>query len=142
MKNGILRQLLFLGLFAFMAETACAQLNSYRELHKVKRKETIFGIAKDNGLTIEELIKANPEMNTPGYELKKGEYIYPPLFYALICRGSYDEGIDTYMPELCPLLYQHSASIRFHTPHSRHHGNLHPHAGNDVRKHTAGYNSA
>lgn len=49
MKNGILRQLLFLGLFAFMAETACAQLNSYRELHKVKRKETIFGIAKDNG---------------------------------------------------------------------------------------------
>lgn len=63
MKNGILRQLLFLGLFAFMAETACAQLNSYRELHKVKRKETIFGIAKDNGLTIEELIKANPEMN-------------------------------------------------------------------------------
>ena len=60
MKNGILRQLLFLGLFAFMAETACAQLNSYRELHKVKSKETIFGIAKDNGLTIEELIKANP----------------------------------------------------------------------------------
>lgn len=78
MKNGILRQLLFLGLFAFMAETACAQLNSYRELHKVKRKETIFGIAKDNGLTIEELIKANPEMNTPGYELKKGEYIKIP----------------------------------------------------------------
>ena len=74
--------------------------------------------------------------------MKKGEYIYPPLFYALICRGSYDEGIDTYMPELCPLLYQHNASIRFHTPHSRHHGNLHPHAGNDVRKHTAGYNSA
>ena len=63
---------------AFMAETALAQVQTYKELHKVKRKETIFGIARENGVTIEELIQANPEMNNPDYELKKGEYIRIP----------------------------------------------------------------
>ena len=67
-----------LTVFCFMAGTALAQVQDYKELHKVKRKETIFGIARENGLTIEELIKANPEMNTPGFELKKGDYIKIP----------------------------------------------------------------
>ncbi len=60
------------------ADMALAQTAAYKELHKVKRKETIFGIARDNGITVEELIKANPEMNTPGYELRKGDYIKIP----------------------------------------------------------------
>ena len=47
-------------------------------MHKVKKKETLFGIARDNGLTVQELIDANPEMNTPGYELKKGDFIVIP----------------------------------------------------------------
>lgn len=55
-----------------------AQTAKWREMHKVKRKETIFGIARDNGLTIEELINANPDMKQPGYELKKGDYIFIP----------------------------------------------------------------
>ena len=58
---------------------AMAQTTKWREIHKVKRKETVFGIAKDNGLTIEELLDANPEMKKPGYELKKGEYIFIPF---------------------------------------------------------------
>ena len=74
----ITRYFLLLALFSINVETALAQVQNYKELHQVKRKETIFGIARDNGLTIEELIKANPEMNTPGYELKKGEYIKIP----------------------------------------------------------------
>lgn len=49
-----------------------------QDMHKVKRSETIFGIARKYGLTVDELIKANPEMNTPGYELKKGDYIVIP----------------------------------------------------------------
>ena len=65
-------------LFCFAAETALAQVQSFREMHKVKRKETIFGIARDYGLTVQELINANPDMNAPGYELKKGEYIKIP----------------------------------------------------------------
>ena len=56
-----------------------SQVPKFKELHKVKRKETIFGIARDNGLTIDELIEANPEMKTPGYELRKGDYITIPF---------------------------------------------------------------
>ncbi|MGN1375994.1 MAG: LysM peptidoglycan-binding domain-containing protein [Prevotella sp.] len=47
--------------------------------HKVKKSETVFGIAKKYGVTITDLIKANPVMNTPGYELKKGDYVVIPL---------------------------------------------------------------
>ena len=76
----ILRYFLLLTTFFLTAEMLPAQVQNYKELHKVKRKETIFGIARENGLTVEELIKANPEMNTPGYEgLKKGDYIRIPF---------------------------------------------------------------
>ena len=64
---------------SFVAETALAQVQKIKELHKVKRKETIFGIARENGLTIDELINANPEMKAPGYELRKGDYIKIPF---------------------------------------------------------------
>ena len=66
-------------MFSFVAEGAMSQVPKFKELHKVKRKETIFGIARDNGLTIDELIEANPEMKTPGYELRKGDYIKIPF---------------------------------------------------------------
>ena len=74
----ILRFFMLLALFCFTAETALAQTQTIREMHKVKRKETLFGIARDYGLTVQELIDANPEMNSPGYELKKGDYIKIP----------------------------------------------------------------
>lgn len=72
------RYFLLLVLLAFCIDSAWSQVVSFKELHKVKRKETIFGIAKENGITIEELINANPEMKVPGYELKKGDYIKIP----------------------------------------------------------------
>lgn len=40
--------------------------------HKVKKQETVFGIAKAYGLTIEELQAANPEMRSSDFVLKKG----------------------------------------------------------------------
>lgn len=55
-----------------------AQSQNYREMHKVKKGETVFGIAKKYEITIEELVKANPDMNAVGYELKKGDYIFIP----------------------------------------------------------------
>lgn len=64
---------------AFFAVTAClAQAKPWKEMHKVKRSETIFGIAKKYGITVNDLIKANPDMNTSDYELKKGDYIFIP----------------------------------------------------------------
>ena len=55
-----------------------AQTTVWRDLHKVKKKETIFGIAKEYGVSIQELINANPEMKQEGYELKKGNWIFVP----------------------------------------------------------------
>ena len=46
--------------------------------YKVKRKETIWGIAHAHGLTVEELVLANPEMREPGYALKRGSVIRIP----------------------------------------------------------------
>ena len=68
-----------LTVLCFVADSAWAQVQTYKELHKVKRKETIFGIARENGITIQELIQANPEMNNPDFELKKGDYIKIPF---------------------------------------------------------------
>lgn len=72
-----MRYFLLLAVASFIAETALAQ-QVFKDLHEVKRKETIFGIARENGLTVQELIDANPEMNAPGYELKKGDIIKIP----------------------------------------------------------------
>ena len=67
--------------FAILISTdmAIAQVSEQiRGLHKVKRKETIFGIARQYDIQIEELIEANPEMRQPDYELKKGDVIRIP----------------------------------------------------------------
>ena len=75
----ILRYFLLLTLLAFTAETMMAQELKTRQIHKVKRKETIFGIARDYGITVRELLEANPEMNEPTYPgLKRGDYIIVP----------------------------------------------------------------
>ena len=55
-----------------------AQSVQWHDQHKVKRKETIFGIAKEYGVTIPQLIEANPSMKQAGYELKKGDLIFVP----------------------------------------------------------------
>ena len=66
--------MLFGASFSLMAQST----SKVREMHKVKKKETIFGIAREYGLTVQELINANPDMNNPGYELKKGDFIVIP----------------------------------------------------------------
>lgn len=56
-----------------------AQNNNWNYIHKVKKKETIFGIAKDYKVSMQELLDANPIMKQNGYELKKGEQILVPF---------------------------------------------------------------
>ena len=75
----IFRCLVLSVIILFAADTAWGQSASdIRGLHQVKRKETIFGIAKMYGVSIEQLIDANPEMKNPGYELKKGDVLRIP----------------------------------------------------------------
>ena len=77
MTKAIIRYL-FILFVAFLCTTAVAQNLKWRDMYQVKKKDTIFGIAKNYGLTVDELINANPEMKVAGYELKKGDYIFIP----------------------------------------------------------------
>lgn len=47
-----------------------------REMHKVKRRETIIGISREYGITQEELIAANPELKKG--KLKRGTFLCIP----------------------------------------------------------------
>ena len=55
-----------------------SQNTSWRDVHKVKKGETVFGIANEYGITIQELLDANPEMKESGYNMKKGDWIFVP----------------------------------------------------------------
>ena len=70
----LLVTVLFLGSSMLTAQVT----QSIRGLHKVKKKETIFGISRMYDITVEELINANPEMKESGYELKKNNVIKIP----------------------------------------------------------------
>lgn len=76
MKSFFRKSLLFV--FLCVSAGLSAQTQNYREMHKVKKGETIFGICKKYEITMEQLIGANPDMNAIGYELKKGDYIFIP----------------------------------------------------------------
>jgi len=76
----VLRYFLFFAALWLSVSVAVAQEGEQiRGPHKVKKKETIFGISRMYDITIEQLMKANPEMNTPGYELKKGTVLRIPF---------------------------------------------------------------
>lgn len=69
--------LVLLAMMAF-CDDVLAQVGQWRDIHKVKRKETMYSIARDYGITVDELVKANPEMASPDYVLKKGTFICIP----------------------------------------------------------------
>lgn len=71
--------LLFLIAFLANGIVLAQESDSIRGLHKVKRKETIFAISHMYDLTIQELADANPELNEPGYKLKKGAVLRIPF---------------------------------------------------------------
>ncbi len=55
-----------------------SQSTNIRTQHKVEKNESVFGIAKKYGVTLEELIDANPKMKQPGYELNRGTMLSIP----------------------------------------------------------------
>lgn len=70
-------RLLLLCLFFVVAVPACAQ-DTTNHIYKVKKSDTLYGIAHYHGLTVDQLINANPEMKQPGYQLHKGARLYIP----------------------------------------------------------------
>lgn len=79
-----LRYFLLFVVFSYTLGMIAQSEVNLRGLHKVKKKETIFGIAKMYDLTLDDLMKANPEMNQPGYELKKGDVLRIPFSSKII----------------------------------------------------------
>ena len=73
--KSLLRYFLIFALFAFLPYVSMAQ--SVRT-HKVAKKETMYGISKMYGITVEQLVQANPGMEKPDYKLKKGTLINIP----------------------------------------------------------------
>ena len=71
----LLRYFLVLALLVLTAGTALAQSVI---THKVKKGETIYGIARSYGITETELRAANPGMERSDYVLKKGSKIVIP----------------------------------------------------------------
>ena len=69
------------------AQWCLAQSNRWRDVHKVKKKETLYSICRDYGITVEELKAANPEMNAADYRLRKGDRILIPQPSALRADG-------------------------------------------------------
>ena len=67
----ILGLMLSLGIFA--------QTTKWRDIYTVKKKDTVFGIANKYGLTLPELMNANPEMKKEGYMLQKGATLFIPF---------------------------------------------------------------
>lgn len=56
-----------------------AQTVKWQDLYTVKKKDTIYGITKKYGISIEELQKANPHIAGADYKLKKGDQLLIPF---------------------------------------------------------------
>ena len=70
---------LFFGLcLLLLAVSVTAQTVKWQEIYHVKKKDTIYGIAKRYNITIDDLMKANPIMQVPDYTLKKGAQLLIP----------------------------------------------------------------
>ncbi len=47
--------------------------------YKVKKKDTLYSLAKAHGVTVDELLEINPQLKAEGYKLKKGMVIKVPV---------------------------------------------------------------
>ena len=56
--------------------TTTDQQKGWRTMHKVEKKETVFSISREYGISQEELIAANPELRSG--KLKKGSFLFIP----------------------------------------------------------------
>ena len=68
----------FLMIALFLSASIFAQTTKWRDIYTVKKKDTVFGIANKFGLSLPELMDANPEMKQEGYMLQKGTTLFIP----------------------------------------------------------------
>ncbi len=71
-------RLFMIALAMVCAVVAIGQTQKYQEIYKVKKQDTIYGIARKFNITIDDLMWANPDMQKPDYVLKKGDQLIIP----------------------------------------------------------------
>lgn len=64
--------------FFMLPALSFGQTTKWQDIYKVKKKDTVYGIAKKYNITPEELMKANPAIPQADYKLKKGEELFIP----------------------------------------------------------------
>ncbi len=74
----IVSKLVTTALFSLLSLCLFAQTTTWRDIYTVKKKDTIYGIATSYGLTVEQLMAANPEFKAPDFKLKKGMTVFIP----------------------------------------------------------------
>ncbi len=74
----IISRLIYIALLLMLPACIFAQTTVWRDIYKVKKKDTIYGIATSYGLTVDQLMNANPEMRQPDFKLKKGDTVFIP----------------------------------------------------------------
>lgn len=68
----------FFACFFMLPVLAFGQSDKWQDIYKVKKKDTVYGIAKKYHITPGELIKANPAISDTDYKLKKGDKLFIP----------------------------------------------------------------
>lgn len=79
MKKQIFHKISLVALALIVSIIAQAQAQQWQDVYKVKRKDTVYGIATRYGITVEDLVKANPQISTIDYKLEKGTKLYIPM---------------------------------------------------------------
>ena len=70
---------LLLSLTLLLSVSLFGQSTKWRDIYQTKKKDTLFGIANKYGITVPDLLDANPDMKTEGYVLKKGTTVFIPF---------------------------------------------------------------
>lgn len=86
--------------------------------YKVKRKDTLYSLALKHNVTIEQIIKANPQISENGNKLKKGMVIRIPVIKEIIKTKPQYQGLSTIkVAVFLPLVgngVEHQRSVEFY----------------------------
>lgn len=86
--------------------------------YKVKRKDTLYSLALKHNVTIEQIIKANPQISENGNKLKKGMVIRIPVIKEIIKAKPQYQGLSTIkVAVFLPLVgngVEHQRSVEFY----------------------------
>jgi len=75
----LLNRIMLIAVLFLCCAVAQAQVQQWQEIYKVKKKDTLYGIATRYGITVDELVKANSDGSTTDFVLKKGMKLLIPV---------------------------------------------------------------